>query len=141
MVRWENSVVYAKGELNVTTQKQDKERQETSSEAGLTPQQVMEMGGAASHLLQNPVYNVAHRMAVDEVIDLWSRTSPKEVNLRESLWHELQALGKASVRLSSMVSRAEELLERQANEPRRKRQEYEDEQGFNLDFPEMAPQI
>lgn len=107
------------------------------NDTGFTPQQVMEMGQAASALLQNPVYNLAHRMACDELVDRWSSTSPQEVKTRESAWHELQAHGRAAQNLVSLVERAKELLERQGQEQTNQEGEYLDQQGFG--YPQEKP--
>ena len=103
-----------------------------ANDLGLSPQQVMEAGQAAARLLNQPVYNLAHRAAIDEIIENWAQTQPKETNRRESLWHELQALARGSVRLASLVNRAEEMLERQASQGARDQQDNLDTQGFGV---------
>ena len=100
------------------------------SDTGFSPQQILEMGQAASQLLGNPVYNLAHRIAVDDIINKWSTSGVQEVKLRESLWHELQAHGKAAQHLGSLVARAQEILQQQASEQGSQEAEYLDNQGF-----------
>lgn len=100
------------------------------NDSGLSPQQMMEMGQAAAHLLQNPVYNVAHQLVIQEIQEKWATTSVQEVKLRESLWAEMQATAKAALRLSEMVERAKELVQRQADQQDHEAQEYFDNQGF-----------
>lgn len=100
------------------------------NDSGFSPQQVLEMGQAAASLLQNPVYNLAHRIAVDEIINAWSTSKPQEVKTREALWAELQAHGRAAQHLGSLVGRAQELLQNQANQQEQEQAEYIDQQGF-----------
>lgn len=114
------------------TSKRSNGRSESSpdNDSGLSLQQVIEVGQAASHLLGNPVYNVAHRLCVDDLIARWSQTSPQEVKTRESLWHELQAHGRAAQQLGNLVERAKTVLESQQNEQNQSDAEYLDQQGF-----------
>tara|TARA_R110000824_G_scaffold21461_4_gene79890 strand:+ start:772 stop:1137 length:366 start_codon:yes stop_codon:yes gene_type:complete len=100
------------------------------NDSGLSITQVMEMGQAAAKLLQSPIYNAVHQMAVNEALDHWSTTSPKEVQKRESLWQEVQAHGRAAEKAAELVARAEELLEKQLKEPEERQAEYVDNQGF-----------
>lgn len=101
-------------------------------DGGIPIHQVIQMGEAASQLLNNPIYNMAHRMAVNEAVDQWSQTSPKEHAKRESLWHEVQALGRVAESLAGLVARAQELAQRQSEEQHMDEQEYLDRQGFGF---------
>ena len=101
---------------------------ESSSEEGLN--QIMEAGVEASKLLNSPIYQVAHRMSLDQVITEWSQTSPKEREKRESLYHELRALGSAAQILAGMVGQAQQASQQSArNDPQ---SQYLDKQGFGL---------
>ena len=119
------------------TQRKGRNGRESSpvNDSGLTPGQVMEMGQAAAHLLNNPIYNVAHRMAVDEILDTWAGSRPEEVKKREALWAELQAHGRAAQHISALVDRARELVEAQGQTSMQDENEYMDQQGFGT-FPE-----
>jgi hypothetical protein len=113
-----------------STRSKDRSESSPANDSGLTPQQVMEMGQAAAQLLNSPIYNAVHQMAVQEVIEAWSATSPKEVNRRESLWQELQALGKVAQKTAELVDRSKELLENQNQAQHNHNQEYLNNQGF-----------
>lgn len=115
------------------TKEQNSERSSDSYEPnlGLSLQQVMELGQAAATLLGNPVYNAVHQMAVNEALEEWSQTSPKEVQKRESLWQEVQAHGRAAEKAASMVSRAEEALQKQNDTPEKREADFLNEQGFH----------
>lgn len=102
------------------------------NDSGMPIQQVIQMGEAAANLLENPIYNLAHRMAVNEAVEAWSQTQPKEREKRESLWAEVQALGRTAQTLGVMVERAKELVQKQAEQDFNKEQEYMDQQGFGL---------
>lgn len=106
-----------------------------ANDSGMSPQQVIEMGEIAARTLRSPAYNVAHRLAVNELIEKWSVTTPQEVKTRESIWYELQALGKAAGLMNLMVGRAQDLIEQQGQEAAQEQQEYYDTQGFG--FPPM----
>jgi hypothetical protein len=114
-------------------QNTSKSNEQPVNDSGLSPQQVMEMGQAASQMLNAPIYNAVHSMAVNEIIEAWSTTAPKEVNRREDLWKDLQALGRVAQSTANLVARAEELLQRQNNQQQEQNQEYLNNQGFAPD--------
>lgn len=119
---------------NATNRKRSGNSQENDS--GWTPQQVIQMGEMAAQTLRSPVYNVAHRLAVNDLIDAWSRTDTQEMKKRESLWFQLQALGKAAEIMGTMVGRAEQLLEAQAGKQEQEEMDYLNDQGFG--YPPMG---
>jgi hypothetical protein len=127
------------------TQKQQSRRgrngqeQPPANDSGLHPQEVIQMGQQAAKLLESPIYNVAHRMCVEETIGAWSSTHPEEVKKREAHWQELQALARVAVQLGSLVDRAKELLEKSQQEDRRSEDEYLDQQGFGEPWPGTNP--
>lgn len=100
---------------------------------GMPLQQIIAMGENAAQLLQSPVYNLAHRMSLDTVIQEWSACQPKEREKRESLWHELQALGRTAQTLAGMVERAQQAQHAQSDSTTQAEQDYLDRQGFGLD--------
>jgi hypothetical protein len=93
-------------------------------------QQIMQMGEGASQLLNSPAYNLAHRMSVDQAIQSWSSTAPKEKEKREGHWQEIQALGRISMNMYSMVERAQQLMKDQGEAQFKSQNEYLDQQGF-----------
>jgi len=108
-----------------------------TNDGGLSIQQIMQAGEAASQLLNNPVYNMAHRLSVDQAIQLWSSTAPKEKEKREGHWQEVQALGRISMNMYSFVERAQQLAQEQGEAQFNQQQEYMDQQGFG-EAPEGA---
>ena len=99
---------------------------------GYNTQQIMEIGEAAAQTLGSPIYNLVHRQAVDEILQEWAQTAPKETARREDLWREYQCLAKAAMRMQNHVARAQEVLENQSQEDRRRQDEYLDSQGFGF---------
>lgn len=91
------------------------------------------MGQAAAQMLNSPIYNVAHQMAVQEIIAQWSATQPKEREKRESCWYELQAQGRAAQTMAGMVERAQQAQTAQSEGQANAEKEYLDRQGFGLD--------
>ena len=100
------------------------------NDQGMDLNQVIQMGEQASQLLNSQIYNVAHRMAIDETIQAWAATSPKEREKRESLWAEVQAHGRAAMVLSGMVERAQQAMVRQSEQREVTENEFLDKQGF-----------
>lgn len=99
---------------------------------GLNVQQILEIGRAASETLNSPIYNMVHRQAVDEIIQEWATTAPKESQKRDDLWREFQAVAKAAMRMQSHVQSAQQALERQGQEQHKQEAEYLDGQGFGF---------
>lgn len=100
--------------------------------SALDMQQILEVGRAASETLNSPVYNLVHRQAVDEIIQQWATTEPKETAKREDLWKEFQCLAKAAMRMQSHVENAHRVLEQQNSEQERQEADYLDRQGFGF---------
>ena len=100
------------------------------NDQGMDLNQVIQMGEQASQLLNSQIYNVAHRMAIDETIQAWAATSPKEREKRESLWAEVQAHGRAAMVLSGMVERAQQAMVKQSEQREVTENEFLDKQGF-----------
>jgi hypothetical protein len=95
-------------------------------------QQVLQAGEQASRLLQSPVFNMAYRMQMEDTINRWLTSKPKETNLRDSLYYEAQAQVAMTTKLQAFVEQAQAVLAAQAAEHdgRGKRAEYLDTQGF-----------
>lgn len=101
------------------------------NDSGMGLQQIIQMGEAASQLLNNPLYQMAHKLAVDQAIVEWSQTSPKEKEKRDSLWHEVQAHGRTAEIMRGCIERAQQVLQDQAGQ-QDPGKEYLDRQGFGF---------
>jgi len=100
---------------------------------GMPLQQILQLGQLSAQLLSNPAYNIAHRMAIDQAIQEWASTQPKEREKRESLYYEVQALGRVAQTMAGMVERAQQASEAQNAHQANSEQDYLDRQGFGLD--------
>ena len=107
--------------------------QQPENDYGVPLQEILNMGQAAAQMLNSPIYNVAHQMAVQEIIAQWSATQPKEREKRESCWYELQAQGRAAQTMAGMVERAQQAQTAQSEGQANAEKEYLDRQGFGLD--------
>lgn len=93
-------------------------------------QELIQMGQAAAHLLNNQVYQLAHQGSINDLINELVTSQPQEWKKRESLYHQIRAHGLAANQLALMVERATQLLQKQADA-----QTHNDEldrQGFGL---------
>ena len=113
------------------TPKDEEQSQDYSSE---DVQRVIQVGEHASHLLKTPVYNLAYRNVVDQIVQDWMGSSPKETMKRESLYNQVNGLIEVTEKLASAVDEAQRVLsEQQAqNDPSAVQNEYLDNQGFGL---------
>lgn len=100
------------------------------SDQGMTLEQVVRMGEEASRLLNSPLYQLAHRIAIDQALAEWSTTSPKEREKRESLWHEVQAHGRAADVMKGCIERAQQIMADQ--QQGQSDSGYFDTQGFGI---------
>ena len=100
---------------------------------GVPLEQIIHMGEEASRLLNSPIYNLSHRMSLDQTIQEWAATQPKEREKRESLWYELQALGRVAQTMAGMVERAQQAAQARNEEQENADRDYLDRQGFGLD--------
>jgi hypothetical protein len=100
------------------------------NDSGMPIQQIMQAGEGASQLLNSPIYNLAHRMSVDQTVQAWSSSAPKEREKREGHYQEIQALGRISMNMYSMVERAQQLIKEQGETQFKAQNEYLDQQGF-----------
>lgn len=101
-------------------------------DAQVTMSQILSAGQNASHLLNSPVYNVAHRLAVDQLIAQWVETHPKEREKRESLYHELRSFATVNQTLLGMIERAHQENEKLQNQQSQNDMNFLDEQGYGL---------
>jgi hypothetical protein len=116
----------------MTDTKRNGNASQRQGQPGLNVQQVLEIGRAASETLNSPIYNLVHRQAVDEIIQEWATTTPKESLKRDDLWREFQAVAKAAMRMQNHVQSAQQALEKQGQEQQRHEAEYLDGQGFGF---------
>ena len=107
--------------------------QAPENDSGMPFQQILQMGQLASNQLNSPVYNFAHRMAIDQAIQEWAGSLPKEREKRESLYHEVQALGRVAQTMAGLVERAQQAAASQNEEQANSEKDYLDRQGFGLD--------
>lgn len=97
-------------------------------------QQVIAAGERAAQLLQSPEFNLAYRMQMEDTINLWLSSEPKEQNKRESLYYQAMAQAQMATRMQSFVEQAQRILAQQHAEgdPEAKRANYLDTQGFGI---------
>lgn len=103
------------------------------NDSGQTLAQIVRAGEEAARMLQSPVYNMAHRMVLDEKIQAWAASQPKEREKRESLYYEVQALGAIAQTMAGMVERSIQVLSSSTDGPDRAERDYLDRQGFGID--------
>jgi hypothetical protein len=99
-------------------------------------QRMLQVGNDASILLNSPVYNLAYQQLIQQKFEEWMATDPKEERKRESLYHQVKGLVNMTENLSAAVEDAQRILEEQHQEsdPEYRRRQYQDAQGFDLDF-------
>ena len=97
-----------------------------------TAQELMAAGERAAQLLRSDVFNVAYRLQMEDTINQWLTSEPKETNKRDSLYYQAKAQVAMATRMQSFVEQAQVLLQKQAekHDPKRNRAEYLDTQGF-----------
>jgi hypothetical protein len=97
-------------------------------------QEMMAAGERAAQLLNSDVFNLAFRLQMEDTINQWMTTEPKEQNKRESLYYQVQSQVAMATRMQSFVEQAQVLLEKQSQErdPSAKRNNYLDTQGFGI---------
>jgi endo-alpha-1,4-polygalactosaminidase (GH114 family) len=114
-------------------------RRRYKTEEPLTLDEVLVRGEEAARLLESPVYQLAHNMAIESVVEEWISTEEGETQKRESMWREIRALALTQDMLVALINQAQQqnLTQEQAAEQDLNR--YEDEQGFGLNYPEDPP--
>jgi hypothetical protein len=97
-------------------------------------QEMMRAGEEAARLLNSPVFNLAYRAQMEDTINQWLTSEPKETNKRDSLYHQAQAQVAMATRMQSFVEQAEMLRAEQDTKQseEHKRNEYLDTQGFGI---------
>ena len=97
-------------------------------------QEMMAAGERAAQLLNSDVFNLAYRLQMEDTINQWLTSEPKETNKRDSLYYQAQAQVAMATRMQSMVEQAQALLAKQnaEHDPKRKRADYLDTQGFGI---------
>lgn len=99
-------------------------------ESSRTLREIIDLGYAAADALNSPMYQLANKIATDQIMMDWVNTEPKEVNKREALWQEMQAHGRINAVMHTYVERARQQLQAQRDED--SDQQRLDEQGFGL---------
>lgn len=97
-------------------------------------QEVLNAGEQAARLLQSPVFNMAYRHQMEDTVNQWLTSSPKESNKRDSLYYQAKALVEMATRMSGFVEQAQRIMAEQGAErdPSRKQADYLDTQGFGI---------
>jgi hypothetical protein len=97
-------------------------------------QELMQAGSEAARLLNSEVFNLAYRLQMEDTVNQWLTSEPKETNKRDSLYYQSQALVAMATRLQSFVEQAQVIMQKQAatQDPRGKHAEYLDTQGFGI---------
>ena len=97
-------------------------------------QEMMQAGSQAAHLLNAPVFNLAYRLQMEDTINQWLTSEPKESNKRDSLYHQARAQVAMATRMQGFIEQATVLQQQQAakSDPNAKHAEYLDTQGFGI---------
>lgn len=113
---------------------QSNESEQSSEDFWNAAQEMMAAGHQAAQLLDSQIFNTAYRLQMEDTINQWLTSEPKEVNKRESLYHQARAQVAMATRMQAFVEQAQVLAQKQAerHDPERKRNEYLDNQGFGL---------
>lgn len=97
-------------------------------------QEILSAGEQAARLLQAPVFNLAYRQQMEDTVNQWLTSSPKESNKRDSLYYQAKALVQMATRMNGFVEQAQRVLVEQGadQDPKRKQADYLDTQGFGI---------
>ena len=96
----------------------------------LTEGEILRRGEEAANLLNAPIYNVAHAMALEEIQEQWlSASDPQE---RENLWQQAQNLGLVAEKLAAILNEAQSLNLEEEEQAALDLSRYLDEQGFGF---------
>jgi len=114
--------------------KQHKDAGTSSEDFWKGAQQVIAAGERAAQLLNSPEFNLAYRMQMEDTINLWLSSEPKEQNKRESLYYQAMAQAQMATRMQAFVEQAQRLLAEQhaTDDPDTRRANYLDTQGFGI---------
>ena len=105
------------------------------SPGSMTEDEILKYGEEAAQLLNAPVYNIAHKMALDSLVDSWLQTADNETQKRESLWLQAQLLGLTAGMLLEMVNAAQNINMSEEEKAEQDLNRFLDEQGFVGDGP------
>lgn len=79
------------------------------SEPPKSASEILQAGDKAAELLNNTVYNLAHRSLIQSYQEQWMLTEPHERERREFLYHKIQAASEVATEMASMVNEAQSL--------------------------------
>ena len=96
----------------------------------MTMQEILKTGEEAANLLNSPVYNEAHRMAMENLTEQWLGTTRQESQVREQLYQAAHGLGLAAQMLAVMVGEAQQINMTDEQRRNAEEQRYLEEQGF-----------
>ena len=97
-------------------------------------QEMMQAGVEASQMLNSSVFNMAYRLQMEDTINQWLTSEPKETNKRDSLYYQAKAQVAMATRMQGFIEQATVLQQKQAeqSDPSVKHAEYLDTQGFGI---------
>lgn len=97
-------------------------------------QQIMAAGEEAARLLNSPIFNLAYRQQMEDTINQWLVSEPKETNKRDSLYYQARAQVAMAERMQGFIEQAQRLAAEQAERqsPEAKHNQYLDTQGFGV---------
>ncbi len=70
----------------------------------MTAEDTIQRGRQAKRLLEDPILEEAFGRAEDAFIQMWANSKPKDVNLREQAYANIQALAEVQRMLRTLVS-------------------------------------
>ena len=97
-------------------------------------QEILQAGEQAAQLLNSQLFNVAYRMQMEDTINQWLTSEPKETMKRDSLYHQAKAQAQMATRMQGFIEQAQVVLVKQNAEqdPSVKRADFLDKQGFGI---------
>jgi hypothetical protein len=102
----------------------------------LTDEQIMNFGQMAAQAFQNPLFVIWHNLMLQRTMEAIDSAPPEHT--KEVMWQKARrdVLADMARDFQSMIQNAEVVLARhqKRNSPEQKQKDYEDQQGFGLDF-------
>ena len=99
-------------------------------EEALSAAEILSMGEQAANLLDDPIYNLAHRSVVRNLQDEWMSTSPHESQKREGLYQQIRGLSAVAGEMAAMISQAQQVSDDELTRERKLQLAYSENSGF-----------
>lgn len=96
----------------------------------MSREELLATGEKAALLLNSQVFNLAHRSVIQDLQDQVLQTAPHEMQKREWLYTQMQALGTVSQALAVMVYQAQNVNQERLAEDERNQQHHDEMAGF-----------